>query len=99
MSIPHLLCVVAGQVALVHFPSVLYCFVLNRKVQTRKIKFNVIIKKMQLDVDIEPIFRFTYMECTDGQKDITMRQTDRHTDSGDLSPTRTCVPYVLLATV
>ncbi len=25
--------------------------------------------------------------------------TDRHTDSGDLSPTRTCVPYVLLATV
>ncbi len=29
----------------------------------------------------------------------TERQTDRHTDSGDLSPTRTCVPYVLLATV
>ncbi len=26
-------------------------------------------------------------------------QTDRHTDSGDLSPTRTSVPYVLLATV
>ncbi len=26
-------------------------------------------------------------------------QTDRHTDSGDLSPTRTCVPYVLLAIV
>ncbi len=29
----------------------------------------------------------------------TDRQTHRHTDSGDLSPTRTCVPYVLLATV
>ena len=26
-------------------------------------------------------------------------QADRHTDSGDLSPTWTCVPYVLLATV
>ncbi len=26
-------------------------------------------------------------------------RADRHTDSGDLSPTRTCVPYVLLATV
>ncbi len=29
----------------------------------------------------------------------TQGKTDRHTDSGDLSPTRTCVPYVLLATV
>ncbi len=26
-------------------------------------------------------------------------QMNRHTDSGDLSPTRTCVPYVLLAIV
>ncbi len=25
--------------------------------------------------------------------------TDTHTDSGDMSPTRTCVPYVLLAIV
>ncbi len=29
-------------------------------------------KKMQLDVDIEPTFRFTYMKCKD--KDITMKQ-------------------------
>ena len=28
-------------------------------------------KKMQLDVDIEPTFRFTYMKCTDKQKDTT----------------------------
>ncbi len=30
---------------------------------------------------------------------VTDRRTDRHTDSGDLSPTRTCVLYVLLAIV
>ena len=29
---------------------------------------------MQLDVDIEPTFRFTYMKCTEKQKDITMKQ-------------------------
>ena len=31
-------------------------------------------KKMQLDVDIEPTFRFSYMKCIDKQKDITMKQ-------------------------
>ncbi len=31
-------------------------------------------KKMQLDVDIEPTFRFSYMKCLDKQKDITMKQ-------------------------
>ena len=39
--------------------------------------------KMQLDVDIEPTFIFSYMKCTDKQKDITMKQlslTDRQTD-------------------
>ncbi len=30
--------------------------------------------KMQLDVDIEPTFRFSYMKCIDKQKDITMKQ-------------------------
>ncbi len=29
---------------------------------------------MQLDVDIEPTFRFTHMKCKDKQKDITMKQ-------------------------
>ncbi len=29
---------------------------------------------MQLDVDIEPTFRFTYMKWTDKQKDITVKQ-------------------------
>ncbi len=29
---------------------------------------------MQLDVDIEPTFRFSYMKCIDEQKDITMKQ-------------------------
>ena len=32
-----------------------------------------IFKKMQLDVDIEPTFRFTYMNCIDKQKGITMK--------------------------
>ncbi len=39
---------------------------------------------MQLDVDIEPTFRFKYMKCTDKQKDkptCTDRQTDRQTES------------------
>ncbi len=31
-------------------------------------------KKMQLDVDIEPTFRFSYMKYIDKQKDITMKQ-------------------------
>ena len=31
-------------------------------------------RKMQLDVDIAPTFRFTYMKCKDKQKDITMKQ-------------------------
>ncbi len=39
---------------------------------------------MQLDVDIEPTFIFTYMKCTDKQKDITNIKTDRHTYSGDI---------------
>ncbi len=30
---------------------------------------------------------------------ITELKADTHTDSGDMSPTRTCVPYVLLAIV
>ncbi len=30
---------------------------------------------------------------------VCMSVSHRHTDSGDLSPTQTCVPYVLLATV
>ncbi len=29
---------------------------------------------MQLDVDIEPTFGFSYMETIDKQKDITMKQ-------------------------
>ena len=33
-------------------------------------------KKMQLDVDIEPTFKFSYMKCTDKQKDITMNWTN-----------------------
>ncbi len=41
-----------------------------------------------------------YQSSNDSNSRVeTYRQTDRHTDSGDLSPTRTCVPYVLLATV
>ncbi len=32
---------------------------------------------MQLDVDIEPTFRFTYIKCTDKQKDITMKQCSK----------------------
>ncbi len=35
----------------------------------------------------------------DGFSGLISYQTDRHTDSGDISPTRTCVPYVLLAMV
>ncbi len=31
------------------------------------------------------------------ERSQTDRQTDTHTDSGDMSPTRTCVPYVPLA--
>ncbi len=34
-------------------------------------------KKMQLDVDIEPTFRFTYMKCIEKQKDITLKQLSR----------------------
>ena len=33
-----------------------------------------ITKKMQLDVDIEPTFRFSYMKCIDKQKNVTMIQ-------------------------
>ncbi len=29
---------------------------------------------MQLDVDIGPTFRFTYIKCMDKQKDIMMKQ-------------------------
>ncbi len=34
-------------------------------------------KKMQLDVDIEPTFTFSYIKCIDKQKDITMKQLSR----------------------
>ncbi len=32
---------------------------------------------MQLDVDIEPTFTFSYMKCIDKQKDITMKQLNK----------------------
>ena len=38
---------------------------------------NTQVQKMQLDVDIEPTFKFSYMKCIGKQKDITMKQTDR----------------------
>ena len=43
---------------------------------------------MQLDVDIEPTFTFSYMKCIDKQKYITMKlaQTDRQTENGTLEP-------------
>ncbi len=33
------------------------------------------ITKMQLDVDIESTFRFTYMKCTDKQKEIKNQES------------------------
>ena len=68
------------------------------------------MKKMQLDIDIEPTLRFPGMTSIEKQMDqsenkvlvyllgykhlpnlhFCFRQTDRHTDSGDLSHTRPC---------
>ncbi len=60
-----------------------------------------------LDLHTWPRYLTTWPPCSNsslyvcplGWDSETDRQTDRHTDSGDLSPTRTCVPYVLLALV
>ena len=32
---------------------------------------------MQLDIDIEPTFRFTYMKCIDKQKGFVLRGSNR----------------------
>ncbi len=64
----------------------------HTRLKTRILTFLTLVTFDPWPSNLSEIWWFLMCKQTD-------RQTDRHTDSGDMRPTRTCVPYVLLAMV